>query len=68
MTMVEAKIKQWGNSLGLIISKDIVRIEKLNVGDIIKVDITKEKRVNGFGIMKNIPSFVEDKEEHPEFW
>ena len=27
-----------------------------------------EKRVDGFGIMKNIPSFKEDEEEHPEFW
>jgi len=50
--MAEARIKQWGNSLGIIISKDIV----------------KEKRMDGFGIMKNIPSFKEDKEEHKEFW
>jgi|TARA_B100001964_G_C14172540_1_gene572198 hypothetical protein len=68
MTMVEAKVKQWGNSLGLIISKDIVKVENLNIGDIVKVDIEKEKRVDGFGIMKNVPSFEEDKEEHPEFW
>lgn len=29
---------------------------------------TKEKRVDGFGIMENIPSFEEDEEEHKEFW
>ena len=25
MTMAEARIKQWGNSLGIIISKDIMK-------------------------------------------
>ena len=68
MTMAEVKVKQWGNSLGVIISKDIVKMENLSEGDIVKVDIAKEKRMDGFGIMKNIPSFEEDKEEHPEFW
>ncbi len=68
MTMTEAKIKQWGNSLGLIISKDIAKLEDLKEGDIIKIDITKEKRENGFGILKNMPPFKEEKEEHTEFW
>lgn len=68
MTMVEAKVKQWGNSLGLIISKDIVKVENIKVGDTVKVDILKEKRMDGFGIFKAIPSFKEDKEEHSEFW
>ena len=67
MTMTELKVKQWGNSLGIIISKDIVKIENINEGDLVKVDISKEKRINGFGMFKGIPSFKEDKEEHPEF-
>ena len=29
----------------------------------------KEKRVDGFGIIKGAPSFKkEEEEEHPEFW
>ncbi len=30
--------------------------------------IINEKRTDAFGIMKNIPPFEEDKEEHEEFW
>lgn len=68
MTAIEAKVKQWGNSLGLIIPKDIVKNEDLNRGDTVKVEILKEKRVDGFGIFKGAPSFEEEKEEHGEFW
>ena len=68
MTMAEVKVKQWGNSLGLIIPKDIARIENLNEGDLVKIDLSKEKRVDAFGIIKGMPSFKEDEEEHKEFW
>ena len=68
MSTVEAKIKKWGNSLGLIIPKDIVKTEDLNTGDTVKVEILKEKRVDGFGMFKGALSFEEEKEEHGEFW
>ena len=68
MAMTEAKIKQWGNSLGLVIPKEIVKLEDLNEGDIVKVEISKEKRVDAFGILKGKPSFKEEDEEHGEFW
>ena len=68
MTAVEAKVKKWGNSLGLIIPKDIVRAEDLNTGDTVKIEILKEKRVDGFGIFKGAPSFEEEGAEHGEFW
>ena len=66
--MAEARVKQWGNSLGLIIPKDIVRLENINKGDVIKVDVFKEKRVSGFGIIKGAPPFKEDVEEHEDLW
>lgn len=68
MPMTEAKIKQWGNSLGLIIPKRITKMEELNAGDVVKVEIYKEKRVDAFGMFKGIPKFKEEKEEHGEFW
>lgn len=35
--------------------------------DIPKVGTSKEKRISGFGILKGMPSFKEEKEEHDEF-
>ena len=68
MAVAEAKVKQWGHSLGIIISKDLVRIENINAGDIVKVEISKEKRIDGFGMFKGIPSYTKEKETHGEFW
>ena len=66
--IVEAKVKKWGNSIGLIIPKNIVKIENLHIGDTIKVEIAKEKRVNAFGMFKGAPPFEREEEEHGEFW
>ena len=68
MVMAEARVKQWGNSLGLIIPKEITKLEDINAGDLIKVEILKDKRVDAFGIFKGAPSFKEDEDEHQEFW
>ena len=67
MAITEIKIKQWGNSLGLIIPREVVKLEDLNEGDTIKIEIQKEKRVDGFGILKGVPLFKEEKEPG-EFW
>ena len=64
MPMAETKIKRWGNSLALIIPKEIAKREELNAGDVVKVEVSKEKRVDGFGMFKGIPKFKEDKEDH----
>ena len=66
--MAEAKVRKWGNSLALIIPKEIARIEDLDEGDIVKMEVSKEKRVDGFGMFKGIGPFVRDKDEHDELW
>ena len=66
MAMAETKVKKWGNSLGLVIPKEITKLEDLNEGDIVKVDIMKERRVDAFGILKGKPSFKEEEEGHDE--
>jgi len=68
MTMAEIKIKKWGNSLALIVPKGIVRQEEIDEGDIVKVEIEKEKRVDAFGILKGMPRFERDKDEHEDLW
>ena len=68
MAVIEVKIKKWGNSIGLIIPKDIIKIEDLNVGDTVKIDIEKEKRIDAFGILKGMPRYEREDEGHGEFW
>ncbi|MDR1018391.1 MAG: AbrB/MazE/SpoVT family DNA-binding domain-containing protein [Lachnospiraceae bacterium] len=38
-----AKVKQWGNSQGIRLSKDILKIIGLQVGDEIDLDVTKNE-------------------------
>lgn len=68
MSIAEIEVKQWGNSLGCIIPKDIVEHEGINKGDIIKIDIIKNKRIDGFGLFKGKPRFEEEEEGHKELW
>ena len=37
----KTRLKEWGNSLGIIIPKEIIDHDGLNKGDTIKVDIIK---------------------------
>ncbi len=67
MTMTEVKVKQWGNSLGLIIPSEIVKQEELGEGDIIKIEVYKAKRVDAFGMFKGGPKYIEEDDEHGEF-
>lgn len=67
MPMTETKIKQWGNSLALIIPRDIAKREELNAGDIVKVEISKEKRVDAFGMFKGAPPFSKEDEGDSDF-
>jgi len=67
MPMAETKIKRWGNSLALIIPKNIAKREELNEGDVVKVDISKEKRVDAFGMLKGVPSFSREDEGDSDF-
>lgn len=68
MSMTTVKVKEWGNSLGVIIPKEIVEHVSLHAGDEIKIDIIKNKRIDGFGMFKNLPRFKEEREEHEDFW
>lgn len=68
MTMAEVKVKEWGNSLGVIIPREIAKHVDIHKGETIKIDIMKEKRIDGFGIFKGIGKFKEEEEPHREFW
>ena len=66
--MVEVELKDWGNSLGVILPKEKLRELKLQKGDVIEIEIIAKKRVDGFGICKGAEPFEEEKEVHEELW
>ena len=68
MTMAEVKVKKWGNSMGVIIPRDVVRHEGIRVGDEIKADFLKKKGIDGFGIWKDAPAFKRDHDDHEDLW
>jgi len=66
--MIEVQIKEWGNSMGVIVPAEKLKELGLKKGDKIEIDIIKKKRINGFGICEGAKPFKEEKENHGEFW
>ncbi|MEK6847315.1 MAG: AbrB/MazE/SpoVT family DNA-binding domain-containing protein [Nanoarchaeota archaeon] len=44
----KAKIKAWGNSLGIVIPKEIIIKEELQENDEVKITISKKNTLEGF--------------------
>ncbi len=64
--MVEVELKEWGNSIGVIIPIEELKELGLEKGDKVEIEIIKKETIDGFGICKGGKSFKED-EEHEEF-
>jgi antitoxin component of MazEF toxin-antitoxin module len=66
MTNATVPIRKWGNSLGIVIPKDVVKEIDVSEGDFVDVSIVKKRKISGFGLCKQASPFVEDEEEHPD--
>ncbi len=66
MVLVESKAKKWGNSIGFIVSKEILNKMDLHEGEKIVMDIKRKKRIDGFGLFRGAKKFLEFK-EHESF-
>ncbi len=66
--MTEVELKEWGNSIGVIIPAEILKELELQKGDKIEIDVVQKKRVDGFGVCSGAKTFEEEKESHEEFW
>ena len=62
--MVDVELKEWGNSIGVILPINTLKKLNLRKGDKVEINIIKKKRVDGFGICKGAKPFKEDKEDH----
>ncbi|MBU0929840.1 MAG: hypothetical protein KJ623_02105 [Nanoarchaeota archaeon] len=66
---IKAKVKEWGNSLGIIIPKEIVVGEKLKPSDEIIIDIKKKTDIMKlFGKAKFKQTAQELKDEGRKGW
>jgi len=63
MVHVSAVVKRWGNSLGLIIPRDVAQKLKLDEGKKVDVDIVPKQRINAFGISRGAKPFERELEE-----
>ena len=66
---VEAKVRQWGNSLGVILPKQFVEHEELHEGDVILLDVVKEADLSDiFGSLPRKMSGQEFKDMVRKGW
>lgn len=65
---MKLELKQWGNSIGVILPMEKLKELNLRKGDKVDIDLVPEKRLDGFGLAKGAKPFEEEKEPHPEFW
>lgn len=65
---MEAELKEWGNSVGVIIPSEKLKELGVHKGDRIEISIVAKKRLNGFGLCKGAKPFEEEKESHKELW
>jgi hypothetical protein len=64
MTMAEARVKRWGNSFGIVIPREIVKMENIAAGDVIKIEISKSRPLDGFGMFSGIAPFDGEDDQH----
>ena len=57
--MVEVELKEWGNSLGVIVPVEKLKELGLHKWDRIEIGIAKKKQKDGFGICKGAKPFRE---------
>ncbi len=66
--MTEVELKEWGNSMGVIIPIEKLKELGLQKGDKIELNIVKKRSMDGFGVCIRAEPFKEEKEDHEEFW
>ncbi len=66
--MVEVELKEWGNSIGVILPSEKLRKLGLKKGDKVEIEIVIKKRIDGFGIAKGAKRLEREKDEHEDLW
>ncbi|PIN81686.1 hypothetical protein COV11_01430 [Candidatus Woesearchaeota archaeon CG10_big_fil_rev_8_21_14_0_10_30_7] len=65
--MVEAVLKEWGNSMGIILPAEKLKELNLKKGDKIEIDLLSKKKIDAFGIAKGAKPFERKHDDREEF-
>lgn len=64
---MEVELKEWGNSVGVILPAEKLKELKLKKGDKIEIDIIAKRRIDAFGIAKGAKPFEREHDDREEF-
>ena len=59
--IIDLELKEWGNSYGIRISKEVAKQAGVKNGDTVSIDMIKKKK-DGFGIFKG-PIFKRERQD-----
>lgn len=62
--LTTATVKKWGNSLGVIIDRQVSKKLGLKEGEQVQLDIEKNERISAFGKYPLLKSFERDHDDH----
>ena len=65
---MEVELKEWGNSVGVILPAERLKELGLHKGDKVDIEFIAKRKTDGFGICRGAKPFEEEKEPHKDLW
>jgi predicted acetyltransferase len=66
MPHITVQVRKWGNSLGLILPREVVEEAAVSDRDLVDISIVKKKKTSGFGMCRGAGPFVEEEDAHTD--
>lgn len=66
MIHVTVPVRKWGNSLGILLPKEVVDEIDVSEEDFVDIHMVKKKKVTGFGLCKGGSPFIEEDDSHAD--
>jgi hypothetical protein len=66
MPHITVLVRKWGNSLGILLPRELVEETGVSDQDMVDVTVVRKKKTSGFGLCRGAGPFVEEEDGHPE--
>ena len=66
MAHITVPVRKWGNSLGILLPKEVVDETEVSEDDIVDIHIIKKKKASGFSLCKGASPFIENDDVHTD--